>query len=101
MELPGEPMTDFDGGAYVYKQAQSPSIDYNNGLITTAKATWVVVNEDVYDLHVYLSADGGSHWEEVENGVQYTFANTGTDLRWKIGGSGPFYITSLIISDYH
>jgi len=31
----------------------------------------------------YLSADGGSHWESITSGVEHTFTNTGTDLRWK------------------
>jgi hypothetical protein len=37
---------------------------------------------------IELSADGGSHWEEVSNGVKYTFTNTGSDLRFKITADG-------------
>ena len=38
----------------------------------------------VTNLLFYLSADGGSNWEEVTSGVEYTFINAGSDLRWKV-----------------
>jgi hypothetical protein len=95
-------MTDiYEGGIYVYKEAISTSIDYNNGTITQAKLTATISSTDVYLANFYLSANGGVNWEEVQNGVAYTFSNTGTDLRWKITGSGPFQITNLIVESYH
>ncbi|HZK67155.1 MAG TPA: hypothetical protein VFD42_06375, partial [Chloroflexota bacterium] len=32
---------------------------------------------------LFMSADGGDHWEEVEDGVEHAFANPGGSLRWK------------------
>ncbi|MFA7663135.1 MAG: fibronectin type III domain-containing protein, partial [Patescibacteria group bacterium] len=31
----------------------------------------------------YLSADGGTNWEEVTSGAEHVFVETGSDLRWK------------------
>lgn len=90
-------MTDFFPGVYTFKTAQSISVDYNNGTITHAKMT--VTSTGSGNLTLYLTADG-SNWEEVVNGVLYAFTNTGTDLRWKIEGSGKT-ITLIKIEDYH
>jgi hypothetical protein len=89
-------MTDFDPEILTLRTAQSLSIDYNNGTITTATLTATV---SYGDYTYYLTADGGSHWEQVTNGVAHTFTDTGTDLRWKITGSGR--ITKIVVSAYH
>lgn len=94
-------MPDFDGGVYITKYAQSTSIDYNNGTITQAKITLTITKEDPIEYTIYLSANGGTNWEEVSDGVLYTFVNTGTDLRWKIVGAGNFSITNITINSYH
>ncbi len=36
----------------------------------------------------YLSADGGSNWEEVTNAVEHTFVNQGNDLRGSVAFNG-------------
>lgn len=78
--------------------AQSLSIDFNNGTITTAKMT--VTRSASGDILLYLSADGGNNWEQVTSGVAHTFVNTGTDLRWRIKTSDET-ITKVLIEDYH
>jgi hypothetical protein len=80
------------------KTAQSLSIDYNNGTITTATLTATITEGDDTSFSMYLSANG-SNWEQVANGVAHTFTNTGTGLRWKIIGSGK--ISKLVINNYH
>ena len=79
----------------VVKTAQSKSVDYNNGTITTAKLT---ATETIGTFRYWLTADG-TNWEEVTNDVAHTFTNTGTDLRWRIQGTGT--ITQIVISNYH
>ena len=88
-------MVDFGPIFHDVGEAQSTSIDYNNGTITTA--TMSVTGSGSWNL--YLTADGGSHWESCSNGVAHTFTNTGTDLRWKMSGSGT--ITKIIVNNYH
>jgi hypothetical protein len=88
--------------------AQSTSIDYNNGTITTAKMT--VLAPAGGDYEFYMSANGGANWELVSTdetainlGVIYNFTNTGTDLRWKIKyvDIGVGTITDVTIDNYH
>ena len=78
-------MTSFGGDIYTAKVAQSTSIDFNNGIVTSATLTAIVTEGN---FAYYLSANGGTDWELVENGVSHTFTNTGNDLKWKIEGSG-------------
>ena len=51
----------------------------------------------------YLSADGGTNWVEVTSGVEHTFSNLGTDLRYKVvfigSGANETYISDIKI-DY-
>ena len=76
---------------------QSTSIRYNDGTISSATLT-ATIDSGSFDF--YMSADGGTNWESVSNGVTYTFANTGTDLRWKIveNASSTGKITKIVIS---
>ncbi len=50
----------------------------------------------------FLSADGGSNWEEVQRGIEYFFNNQGQDLRVKIQflgqGGKDTYIENLQVS---
>lgn len=78
--------------------AQSTSIDYNNGTISTATME-VTISSGTPVL--YLSADGGSNWESVTSGTPHTFTNTGTDLRWKITSAGSTTLTKIEITNYH
>jgi len=56
------------------------SVD-NNLLSATLTAT--DTTPDDTSITYYLSADGGSHWEEVSSGVGHNFTNAGSDLRAK------------------
>jgi len=62
---------------------------------TWLKATLTI--DDATNLTLQMSADGGSNWENVTNGTEHVFTNTGTDLRFKLTASGNATITSLII----
>lgn len=79
---------------------QSVAIDYANGTITTATMT-VTSSSGSFDLE--LSADGGANWESVTSGVAHSFANTGTDLRWRIteNAASTGTITNIQITSYH
>jgi hypothetical protein len=50
------------------------------------------------DLTYYLSANDGTNWEEVTPGVQHTFTNTGTKLKWRVDSTGTQSITRIIVS---
>lgn len=63
----------------------SSSIAYNDGIITSAtfnanENKWNAGDQIIY----FLSADGGTTWEEIQNNTVHTFTVTGTDLRFKI-----------------
>ena len=77
--------------------AQSNSIALANGTITKATITVEVSSGDITDLAFTLTADGGSNFESVTHGVQHTFTNTGTDLRFKITASGSVTLTLVKI----
>lgn len=34
-------------------------------------------------IELYMSADGGEHWEVVSGGIEHVFAHPGSSLRWK------------------
>lgn len=84
------------------KIVTSKSIFLNNETVTraTLNANETKVGEDSFTY--FLSADGGSNWEQVSRGTEYAFQNTGTDLRFKVLGVGTggsnTYIENLIIS---
>ena len=78
------------------KLAQSLSIDFNNGEITTAKMTATYTGNDPT---LTLTADG-TNFESVTNGVAHTFSNTGTDLKWRINATGTT-VTNVLVEDYH
>ena len=63
-------------------QAQSIKIN-SKGYVDHATLTAVDNNPDNTDIKYYLSADGGSHWEEVSLGIEHSFINPGFDLRWR------------------
>lgn len=53
----------------------------NTQVVTKAQLT-VTSASGSYDYA--MSADGGSHWETVSNGVEHTFTNTGSNLQIKV-----------------
>lgn len=79
---------------------QSLSIDFNNSTITTATLTATVSSGS---FTYQMTANGGTNWENVTNGVAHTFSNTGTDLRWKIteNAASTGKITQIVINSYH
>lgn len=65
--------------------AISKPIYLNEETITSAKIT--LTTEGAGSVTPSLSADGGTTWEEVTDGVSHTFTTTGTDLRWRLVGT--------------
>ncbi len=51
-----------------------------------AKATMFALGHNgVGDsIYLYLSADNGVNWENVANGVEHSFSNTGRNLKWRV-----------------
>lgn len=76
--------TTFTSGQIV----QTKSIFYDlSGTYTVTQATLTSTEEDGTFLYE-MSADGGTNWEEVTNGVSHSFTNTGNDLRIRITEDG-------------
>lgn len=76
--------------------AQGTSIAYNDGIISTAKINITYTGSAPT---IWLSADGGSNWEEVTNNTLHNFTNTGNDLRWRVRGVGTV-ITKIVVDNY-
>jgi hypothetical protein len=72
---------------------QSLQIAYNTGTITNATITL----DSTTNLTLYLSADGGSHWETATSGTLHTFTVSGTDLRYKLVASGVATVTLIMV----
>jgi len=77
--------------------AQSSSVALNNGTITHATLLAEASSGDLDDITYYLSADGGSNFEEVTRGTEHAFTNTGTDLRFKLVAAGSVTVTFIRI----
>ncbi len=79
--------------------AESSSVDYNNGTITTATLTSTEVSGD-FDYE--MTADG-TNWESVTSGTAHTFTNSGTDLRWRAteDAASTGEISQIDITAYH
>jgi hypothetical protein len=71
------------------------SLSCYKGTTTVSFATLIL--DDVTNLTLYLSANGGTNWEQVTNNVQHNFTKTGKDLRFKIIASGSAEISTLRI----
>ena len=68
------------------------SIYKNNDTIYTITIT-MESDDDVTDLLIFLSANGGSNYEAVIHNTKHTFSNTGTDLRILLGNTSGSTIT--------
>jgi len=88
----------FEGEAYVYKEVESKAFSYNEGIIKSAKMSVNYTSTGDYMMNLFLTANGGTHWESVSNGVNHIFITPGNDVRWKITGTGPFYVTKITIT---
>jgi len=63
------------------------SLTFAKNAETYTKATMTVTKSSgtfTYE----MSADGGSHWENVTSGTEHTFTNSGTEIKWRITESG-------------
>ena len=77
----------------------SSSIDFNNGTVNNALATFTGSGAGTPTF--YLMADG-TNWETVTSGTLKTFTNSGTDLRWKVLSTGGTYVlTEVEVKNYH
>jgi len=93
----GDYSSDYD---YTFASGEvliSKIIAANNTLYT--KATLTVTGSDSDDT-LYLSADGGSNWEEVTSATEHTFTNNSTTgIKYKIlGGTTTSTITQVKVS---
>ena len=79
--------------------AKSSSIAYNNGTITraTLNGTFIVGNPALL-ITIQLSADGGSHFENVTYGVEHTFLYPGNDLRFRLVSAFSVTMTLITVS---
>ena len=62
---------------------------------TISKATLTVDNDS--NLTLEMSANGGTNWETVTNGVQKTFSNSGSDLLFRLTAAGVASIENIQI----
>lgn len=93
-------MPEGSGGEWQFPiPVQSLPIDFNNGTITQARMTATIVSGDYYEF--FMSADGGTSWEQVSNGITHTFVSSGTSLCWRIIGYGAGVISKVVIDNYH
>lgn len=79
--------------------AESTTIDYNNSTITTATLT----STEISGSFNYEMTANGANWEACTSGVALTFANSGTDLRWRAteNAASTGEISTLVIGSYH
>ncbi len=79
--------------------AESTSIDFGNGTITTALLTTTEVSGS-FDYE--MTADG-TNWESVSPTVAHTFSNPGTDLRWRAteNAASTGEISKIRLTNYH
>lgn len=77
------------------KTIESEIIYKNAETITSATLTAIYTGSGT--LTFYLSADGGTNFEEVTSGTQHTFTNTGEELKYKIVGKD-ITLTKLEVS---
>ena len=62
---------------------RSKSIYDASGTITKATLQSTRYNAANSTITLYLSADNGNNWEDVISGTEHTFANPGTNLKWR------------------
>ena len=79
--------------------AESESVDYNNGTVSSATLTATEVSGS-FDYE--MTADG-SNWESVTSGTAHAFTDTGTDLRWRAteNDASTGEISQINIESYH
>jgi len=75
---------------------QSNHIARNGTSYSTA--TMTIQGTDITNLTLYLSADGGTNWEEITNNIEHNFSDSSTDgIKFKIVATGSATITYIKI----
>lgn len=75
-------------------------VSYNEGMVSKAKVIFDTdagrTNFSVSTVTIDVSANGGSNWQTVTNGVETTLTNTGSDLRLRLTGlaNGTYWKTA-------
>lgn len=54
-----------------------------NSYITQVTPMWSSYEPANTSITIYVSANGGTDWEEVTNGIKHTFSNSGKDFKYK------------------
>lgn len=80
------------------ERVESDSVAFNDGTIGKGKITVTVDTGSESDLSFQLTSDGGSNWEVVTAGVEHTFDNQGTDLRFLVDSAGTVSVSFLRLS---
>lgn len=75
--------------------AQSLSISKNELYITKAILNATFSVGDSSDVTIQMTSNGGSNWETVTIGTEYSFTNVGLDLKFKITASDTCTITYI------
>lgn len=68
--------------------AQSTSIAFNDGNISRATMNVALSSGSIGNLLLKISADGGSTWDVISNGVESILSSSGTDLRVYLENTG-------------
>jgi len=77
--------------------AQSLEIDnMTEGEIYTATLTPIDYIPEGTWVDYWMSADGGTNWEQVNPGLEHVFTHIGDDLRWRAAIYGPKYSSPQI-----
>ncbi|MBN1329867.1 MAG: hypothetical protein JXA54_10370 [Candidatus Heimdallarchaeota archaeon] len=76
--------------------AQSNTISTSTAKITKATLNAVQFIQSDTTIVYFLSADGGTTWEEVTQGAVHEFTTAGNDLRWKAEVTGPEHLSAYL-----
>lgn len=69
--------------------------------VTDITNSTMTIVGDIDNALLYLSSDGGSHWEQVSNNTKYGFTNVGQTGKWKIVASGDIVTATQIRIQYN
>jgi hypothetical protein len=73
------------GNTYIPGTNSATSVDIDSTIetIVNATLTYSAIEPIGTSIAFEMSVDGGTNWETVTPGLKHTFANTGSDLRWR------------------
>ncbi len=69
-------------GTFISDSVYSASGDIGAATITL-EAYGTAVPDNSEEVYLYLSADEGENWESVSDGVEHSFSNPGTQIKWR------------------